>query len=114
MPSRVSVALDRGLAYWPAKRPMRITGRRAPITSTMDICNSTFSRLVMRAARQSTALEHKLPPCRRFAQLLAQVQNFPTRNQRGQRVQFSQDPFDFSRVLIAGLLEGGFLPPGVG
>src|ERR1035438_7583024 len=42
MPSRVSRLAERGLAYWPAKRPMRITGRRAPITSTSDIWRRTL------------------------------------------------------------------------
>src|ERR1035438_2480329 len=46
MPSRVSRLAERGLAYWPAKRPMRITGRRAPITSTSDIWRRTLSVLV--------------------------------------------------------------------
>ena len=74
---------------------MRITGRRAPTTSTSDICSSTFSVLVMRAGVQCdeafgaiARLQHELPPLGGFGQLLAQAQNLPTGDQRRKRVQF--------------------------
>ena len=100
---------------------MRITGRRAPITSTSDICSRTFSVLVMRAGVQSTKRSAQSPACSTnwrpiggFGQLVAQAQDFPTGDQRRQRAQVRQHPLQFSQVGVVGLLQGRLLPPGIG
>ncbi|SPE25404.1 hypothetical protein SBA3_1190024 [Candidatus Sulfopaludibacter sp. SbA3] len=54
---------ERGLAYCPANRPMRITGFLAPTTSTRLICSSSLSMLVMRGGLQSTRRSAQSPPC---------------------------------------------------
>src|SRR3546814_13987870 len=64
-PSRVSLSAERGLAYWPAKRPTRTTGRRMPCTSTRLICSSTLSRLEMTSELQSLQFSAQSPPCSR-------------------------------------------------
>ena len=90
---------------------MRITGRRAPTTSTSDICSSTLSVLVMRDGRAIdealgaiAGLQDELPPFGGFGELFAQAQDFPTGDQRRQRTQIGQYPFEFGRVCVFGLL----------
>src|SRR5262249_36653774 len=64
-PLRVSVSSERGLAYWPAKRPTRITGFLAPCVSTRLICSRIFNLRVMSSAEQSERLSAQSPPCSR-------------------------------------------------
>ncbi len=59
---RVSTSAERGLAYWPAMRPMRITFLRVPWTSTSDICRRILSLPAIEAARQSSKLSAQSPP----------------------------------------------------
>jgi hypothetical protein len=42
LPLRFSMGLERGLAYWPAMRPMRTTRLLAPQSSTKLICRSSL------------------------------------------------------------------------
>jgi hypothetical protein len=62
-PSLVSRSAERGLAYWPAMRPMRTTGRRVPWTSTRLICIKIFSFAAIESDRQSSKLSAQSPPC---------------------------------------------------
>ena len=119
-PSRVSSLAERGLAYCPAKRPMRITGFCAPTTSTRLICSSTLSMLVMRAGRAIgealgaiAALQHEARAGGGFGQLLAQVHDFPTGHQRRKLAQLGQHAARARRVGILGLLQRGALAPGI-
>src|SRR5690606_32402880 len=59
------MSAERGLAYWPAKRPTLTTGRRRPWTSTRLICSSTLSRLEMVPDSQSLKFSAQSPPCSR-------------------------------------------------
>ena len=102
---------ERGLAYCPAKRPMRITGRRAPITSTSDICSRTFSVLVMRTGVQSTKRSAQSPAWRTNWRPSAASASCSRRRRISQLVtsggsvrRFGQHPLDFGGVGVFGLL----------
>ena len=64
-PCAVSVSVERGLAYWPAKRPMRVTRFLPPCTSTRLICSRIFSLLAIADDSQSSKLSEQSPPCSR-------------------------------------------------
>src|SRR5690606_11502740 len=59
------MSAERGLAYWPAKRPTRTTGSFSPCTSTRLICSSTLSRLEMTSELHSAKVSAQSPPCSR-------------------------------------------------
>ena len=61
-PFRVSMSAERGLAYWPAMRPTRITGRRVPWTSTRLICIRIFSFDEIASGLQSSNDSAQSPP----------------------------------------------------
>jgi hypothetical protein len=64
-PPRVSVSVDRGLAYCPANRPTRMT-RFLPLwVSTSPICSSIFSLYAIEPDSQSAKLSEQSPPCSR-------------------------------------------------
>ena len=58
----------------------------------------------MKRSAQSPALKNELAPLRGFSKLVAQVEDFPTGDERRQRAQIGQHPCHFGRVSILGLL----------
>jgi hypothetical protein len=50
------------LAYWPAKRPIRVTGRRVPCTSTRLIWSRILSLAAIESERQSSKVSAQSPP----------------------------------------------------
>jgi len=63
-PSRVSPSSLRGFAYWPAKRPMRVTRRLPPCTSTRLICRRILRRAAIEPGSQPSNVSAQSPPCR--------------------------------------------------
>jgi hypothetical protein len=61
-PSRVSVSLDRGLAYCPAIRPSLTTGTDAAYVSTTAICSSTCSLARTLSAVTPAKVSAQSPP----------------------------------------------------
>ena len=64
---RVSVSLERGLANWPAMRPIFTTGIEAPYVSTTAICSTVFTRLRIWSAVAPAKVSAQSPPCSRNA-----------------------------------------------
>src|SRR3954447_4282360 len=66
-PSRVSRSEERGLAYWPARRPSLTTGTDAAYVRTTAICRSTRSLLRTLSAVAPSSVSAQSPPWSRKA-----------------------------------------------
>ena len=111
---RSSKSDERGLAYCPAKRPMRMTGHWAPCTSARLICSMILSAVgdalrgaIREALGAIAALQHEAPPQGRFGELLAQGHDLPTGHQRRQFGQLRQRLLQGLGVGISGCWRAG-------
>ena len=60
-----SMGEERGLPYWPATRPMRTVGMRAPQVRMRDICRRILNFCSIGFCEQSWKRSAQSPPCRK-------------------------------------------------
>ena len=89
MPSRVSMSVERGLAYWPAKRPMRMTRflpplheHQAHLQQDLQLAGDGGGFALLETLGAVASLEHEPFVALRRRQLLLEVLDLPACDQR--------------------------------
>ena len=89
------MSLERGLANWPAIRPIFTTGIDAPYVSTTAICSTVLTRLRICSAVAPANVSAQSPPCSRNArpaaaraEPIAQLIHLTGEDERRQRGDF--------------------------
>jgi hypothetical protein len=101
------------LAYWPAKRPTRTTGRRRPCTEHqahlqqhLEPVRDQARLAVAETLRAVATLQQEAPALLRLGHLLLQREDFPGSDQRREHAQFIEHAGEGDRVRIGRLLAG--------